>query len=1036
MKPRPGLYVLFIAYYPLAIALYAQSIPQERQVTHREQSLTPYDPFTAEELWKRLDIPPSPFLSPEKALQAFEVAPGFRVECVAAEPLVVDPVMFEFDPDGRIWAVEFRGWMIDIEGTGEGDPIGQVVVLEDTDGDSFMDKSTVFLDKLVMARTISFVQGGVLVAEPPHLWFCRDTDGDLKCDEKTLVGKYGRPGNPEHTENGLMPSLDNWMYSANASMRHRFRDGKLIEDSTSYRGQWGITQDDYGRLFFNYENRPLHADLFPSAYAVRNKNVDLRRSVMGMNYDVGGGAREVFPIRVTPGITLGGNELRDDGTLRTFTIACGPSIYRGDQFPEQYRGASIIPEAAGNLVRLNHLSSDGVHIRATNAFGKQEWLATTDERFRPVCSRTGPDGAVYVCDLYRGIIEHVIYMMPYLRHQILSRNLDKPIGGGRIYRLVHEDKPLGPRPSLSDETSEKLVEHLSHPNGWWRDTAQRLLVERRAAETTNKLRQLACRGEDRLGRIHALWTLEGIDRLDWLSVQSNLDHEDAMVRSTAIRLAERFLHEYQTEFTVHLESLFADERPMVRLQLLLTLGEVKSKLSEKLMLDVLNAHPDRVFLAAAVSGLEGRELEFLERLLTQSDWTAEKEGQSDALRFLAQAVIHEGDSRRISHLLEMAQPPTHSEYWPTTAMLTGILESGNSRARWPSPLLLGQRPELLDRLARSSVERWREQAIELTRIITWPGDTTERETRPILRKLTREEERCRVMGEAVYNATCYSCHKSDGRGQPDQVPPLADSDWVNGNPDRLVRIVLQGVHGPIEVNGQKWDLSMPALGHSPLLNDERLAGLLTYIRRAWDNYGDPVAPELVASIRQTTADRSIPWSAEELLNPLRTEPGSQAAPTDPLQRYRSALSGGDAERGRRLFHTNLKVRCSACHLVGRLGGGFVGPDLTEVGKRLTREQLLESLIVPSATIAKGYETILVITDNGLSHTGIITSENEREIVLALPDGGSATLLLDEIEERIRARVSTMPQMANSFSVEEIADLVAYLTSLQSTASDQ
>ncbi len=1032
----PRFYPLFIACVSLTSVLHAQSIPKERQITHREQSLTPYDPFTADEIWKRIDIPPSPFLSVEKALASFEVAPGFRVECVAAEPLVVDPLMFEFDPDGRIWVVEFRGWMIDIEGTGEADPIGQVVVLEDTDGDSFMDKSTVFLDKLVMPRTISFVQGGVLIAEPPHLWFCEDTDGDLKCDRKKVVGKYGRPGNPEHTENGLMPSLDNWMYSANATIRHRFRDGKLIEDATNYRGQWGITQDDYGRLFFNYENRPLHADLFPSAYALRNKNVDLRRSAMGMNYDVGGSAREVFPIRVTPGITLGGNELRDDGTLRTFTIACGPSIYRGDQFPEQYRGASIIPEAAGNLVRLNHLSSDGVHFSATNAFDKQEWLATTDERFRPVCSRTGPDGAVYVCDLYRGIIEHVIYMMPYLRHQILSRNLDKPLGGGRIYRLVHEDKPLGPRPSMSGESSSELVKHLSHPNGWWRDTAQRLLVERRAIETTDQLRQLACHGQDHLGRIHALWTLEGIDRLDWLSVQSNLDHEDAKVRSMAIRLAERFLDQHQAEIIAQLKTLFADERPMVRLQLLLTLGEVEGELAEKLILAVLNAHPDQVFLAAAISGLEGRELEVLGRLLKESDWTAEKEKQTDALQYLAQAVIHAGDPQRISQMFELLQPPTKAEHWPTTAMLTGILESSDSRARWPEPLLLTQRPELLDQLASSSVERWHEQANQLLRIITWPGDTTERETRPVLTKLTPEEEKRRVLGEAIYNATCYSCHNSNGRGKPDQVPPLADSDWVNGKPDRLVRIVLQGLHGPIEVNGQKWNLTMPALGQSPLLNDERLAGLLTYIRRAWDNYGDPVAPKLVASIRQATAGRTSSWSAEELLNPQLADSRSHATPTDPLELYRSALSAGDAERGRELFHTNLKVRCSACHKVGRFGGGFVGPDLTEVGKRLAPEQLLESLIVPSAKIAKGYETLLVITDSGLVHSGIVTSENDREMVLALPAGGTATLLLDEIEERIPAGISTMPQMASSFSVAEIADLVAYLKSLQSATSDQ
>ena len=181
-----------------AAPLHSQSIPKERQITHREQSLTPYDPFSADELFKRIKIPPSPALTPAEALKSFQVAPGFRIECVAAEPLVVNPVMFEFDPDGRIWAVEMRGYMRDLEGSDEGAPIGRVVVLEDTNGDRLMDRSTVFLDKLVMPRTLSFVAGGVLVAEPPNLWFCRDVDGDLKCDEKRL-GRQIRPARKSPT---------------------------------------------------------------------------------------------------------------------------------------------------------------------------------------------------------------------------------------------------------------------------------------------------------------------------------------------------------------------------------------------------------------------------------------------------------------------------------------------------------------------------------------------------------------------------------------------------------------------------------------------------------------------------------------------------------------------------------------------------------------------------------------------------------------------------------------------------------------------
>ena len=221
------------------------------------------------------------------------------------------------------------------------------------------------------------------------------------------------------------------------------------------------------------------------------------RSSYGLNLRVAANAQEVFPIRVTPGITLGGTELREDGTLRTFTIASGQTIYRGDQFPEEYRGHAVIPEAAGNLVRLDRIRGDGVELETENAFDRRELLATTDERFRPVCSRTGPDGALYIGDLYRGIIEHVIFMMPYLRHQILSRGLDKPIGiGPDLPDLPRRADRSGRVPRMSGQSSAELVAHLSHPNGWWRDTAQRLLVERKAVDAAGQLRELATGGSD------------------------------------------------------------------------------------------------------------------------------------------------------------------------------------------------------------------------------------------------------------------------------------------------------------------------------------------------------------------------------------------------------------------------------------------------------------------------------------------------------------------------------------------------------------
>jgi putative heme-binding domain-containing protein len=326
---------------------------------------------------------------------------------------------------------------------------------------------------------------------------------------------------------------------------------------------------------------------------------------------------------------------------------------------------------------------------------------------------------------------------------------------------------------------------------------------------------------------------------------------------------------------------------------------------------------------------------------------------------------------------------------------------------------------------------------QLSRLVTWPGDTFEHPRRPVPKPLTPLEAKRRVVGEAIYNVTCYSCHQAHGRGQPGRVPPLAGSDWVNGPPEHLVRIVLQGLHGPIEVQGETWNLTMPGLGQSLLLNDERLAGVLTYVRRAWGNYGDAVEPDLVAEVRHATAGRTALWTADELLHPEHyvQEPLPQSAkvpPSDPLLLYRSALTGGDRERGRVLFHTNLKVRCLACHKIGRRGGGFVGPDLTEVGGRATRAQLLESILLPSAKIVKGYEAVVIVTTAGRVVSGTVIAQEQGKVVLALPGGDTITLAKEDIQERLESGVSSMPSMGHVFTPREIADLIAYLKSLQPT----
>jgi mono/diheme cytochrome c family protein/glucose/arabinose dehydrogenase len=695
-------------------------------------------------------IPPAPPLSPADEMKTFKLPPGFQVELVASEPLVEVPIALTFDPNGRIYVLEMRGFMPNPEAIGEKEPVGRVTILEDTDGDGRMDKRTTFLDGLVMPRALTLVRGGVLVAEPPHLWFCRDKDGDGKCDEKIEVATdYGSQANPEHTANGLLWALDNWIYSANYTFRLRNTDGRWLKEPTINRGQWGIAQDDFGRLFFNSNSDQLRADFIPSYYV--NKR-GMTAKLKGLNEQVAKD-QAAWPIRVNPGVNRGyePKQLRDDGTLATVTAACGPVIYRGDIYPDEFKGNAFVCEPSGNIVKRNVLTEkDGV-ITGKNPYASSEFLASTDERFRPVNLYTGPDGALYLVDMYHGILQHRIYMTSYLRKQVEERGLDKPQNQGRIYRIVHESKKPGPKPSLAQASPAELVKALIHPNGWWRDTAQRLLVEKADATTVVSLKQLAASGTQPIHRLHALWVLEGMGKLDPSVLTIALGDGDPKVRAAGLRLAETSLKSSKAEtaaLRAKVLDMAKDNAADVQIQLALTLGEIAPDPQSKELL----------------------------AKLSQSELDLAKEGA----KFSA-----------------ASREPAK----PQPALAKGPALSAEDQKRFES-------------------------------------------------------------GKAMYEATCLACHQPHGLGQEGLAPPLVGSEWVAGPENRLIRIVMHGLRGPIKVKKQAYELDMPALG---VLEDEQIADVLTYVRREWGNTGAPVTVSTVKRIREETAKREDAWTEADLL---------------------------------------------------------------------------------------------------------------------------------------------------------------------------
>jgi mono/diheme cytochrome c family protein/glucose/arabinose dehydrogenase len=811
-------------------------------------------------------IPPAPALTPDEAMKSFKLAPGIKLELAAAEPLVQEPVAITFSPDGRMWVVEMRGYMPDLDGNGEDAPVGRVVVLTDRNGDGKYDDSKVFIDQLVLPRAIALVGDGVLVGAPPELALWRDTDGDGKADKKDVVATdYGvrvdpkRPhlANPERAPNSLLWAYDNWIYSAAYTKKFRYVGGQWETGSTTFRGQFGLSQDDFGRLYHGSNSDSLRVDIIFSDYLARNPNYP---RLAGTNVN-GAENQLVWPARVNPGINRGYRpEMLRDGKLKEFTAACGWWVYRGDLMPE-LAGNLFVAEPSGNFVRRTILTSENGTVRGRNAYAdqQQEFIASTDERFRPVSFATGPDGALYVVDLYRGVLQHRISLTSYLRKQSEDRGLATPQHLGRIYRVVPADRAVERSAPVAALTNVQWVERLAHPNAYWRETAQRTLVERRDAAVTPAIRDVAMKSAQPLARVHALWTLDGIGALDRAAVASALGHKEPVVRVAGARLSERFLKDAgREELVARLLTLAKDTSPDVQLQAVLTLGAVDDLKVKVALAEIARVNPGNTFLRDALySGLANQEITTIETLAKQPAWNSEDAEANKIFSGLARGVFGSRQLPAIERVIALAGEAANSGGGKrAVALLDGLVPTVGSSRR---PLTFAKQPAGWAELEKNATTKTR--LTRLNEIIVWPGKpgvTAAAEVKP----LSTEQQARFATGKTLFAAVCAACHQATGRGLDGLAPPLLDSEWVLGSPERTVRIVLHGVRGPITVLGKVHTGDMPAFGAA--LDDQQIASILTYLRREWGHTATPVDPEQVKAIRAATAKHADAWSPEEL----------------------------------------------------------------------------------------------------------------------------------------------------------------------------
>lgn len=453
----------------------------------------------------RKEYASSRVVKPEESIARMQLEDGFDIKLIANEPLVNSPITLAFDEKGRMWVTEMQGYMPDTSGRGEELPSGKIVILEDTNGDGVADKRSIFLDSLVLPRGMCLIEDGVLVAEPPKLWFVKNIND--RAGQKILVDSaYAKGGNVEHQPNGLLRGLDNWIYSANSDKRYRKQGDRWLIEKTHDRGQWGITQDDNGRLFYNNNSQNLLGDLFTPAFGSGNDN---QRRVTGFNEKIVGDNR-VYPIRANTGVNRGYMKgvLDDSLRLTNFTAASGAVLYRADLFSAEYYNNAFVPEPSANLIKRNILTEKGYRIIGEQAYKGKEFLASNDERFRPVSLYNGPDGAMYVVDMYRGIIQHKTYLTEYLKNEIHMRELTQPLNCGRIYKIFPKSKMPVAFKFPTDPAAWPAL--LRNPNSWVREKAQQLMVDRKSAEPSQALRQILEDSTDPRAMIHALWTLEGL----------------------------------------------------------------------------------------------------------------------------------------------------------------------------------------------------------------------------------------------------------------------------------------------------------------------------------------------------------------------------------------------------------------------------------------------------------------------------------------------------------------------------------------------
>ncbi len=953
----------------------------------------------------------SPPFSPKEALETIQVDPAWRVDLFASEPMFADPVAMDIDEDGRIYVVQDSGYPLDTE-----DAVGKVWLLEDTNGDGKPDKSTLFAEKLVMPTGVMRWKKGILVTDAPNLWYLEDTNGDGKADIKKAILTGFAFTNPQHTVNSPTYGLDNWIYLAhegfasavvfakkfgdmgsdirfvdrpgapsvkNERRNVRFRPDSNQLETTSSTSQFGISFDDYGHLLTVNNSNHAREEVLAARYLTRNPDL-LAGSTM-QDVSDHGAAAQVFSIVKNPRFEL----LSGAGI---FTSACGITWFHGGTF---------VAEPVHGIVHRDNWIPNGATYTAKRARENVEFLASTDNWFRPVNFYIGPDDALYLVDYYRKVIEHPEWTS---REVYESKDIYDGKDLGRIYRLTQTGAPSQPFPRLrlSQASDEELVRDLEKPNIWWRRTAQRLLVDRKSEKAVEPLKQLALHGSSPLGRLHALWTLDGLGKLDPSLIEKALADAEPGVRENAIILAEMRLPD--PTLADALLKMEQDANPRVRFQLLATLGSVHTPAAAKVRHHLLERDmEDRWVQLAALSASSEEALPSLEAAIPAMG--TKTNARANYFRQLGSILGARGKAAELSRVLHAAES---GNAWWRGPVLDGLAAGLHSRHGKLQP-----QPALLKLYADNSSEV-QTAALRLLAISGLPpgSDALLKQSATLAadpkQPGPRRAAAIRLLALAQTAQPAAFYRKFVEPSEPEEVQEAAVQALGKEKGTEDAKFLLS-----------RWRNMTPAIrseaGDALMSSPERFQLLLNAIDQG---EVQPWSLPLRQRVRmQMNTDPALRERARTL---LAVKAGNRE---EVLKRYQAVLDKrtGDPAQGRVAFE---KV-CSKCHRLNGVGAE-VGPDLATVRNR-TPDALLTDILIPSRSIAQMYEAYVVDTVSGGTLEGVIGEQTSTTITLVHEQGKKDVIPRSEIRQMFVSNLSAMPEdLDKEVPPEQLADLIAYL----------